>query len=466
MNNPDKKINRIYSKQEQEKLKFSSEDQKIVFSKIQNGSIERKKKASFTIIAASIMMPVLLAVILLSLLQTPLKPHITSALPFLESLLKEHGDEGQKKALKEYEPQQINQSAESNGIKITMNEVFFDGARISASYAIENQNEDKAKDLDFFSYNMKIDGGNAGDIGFSGGKIIEREGNKINKIVNIDIEKELPETFTFELSIDELINTEDMESDTIKGSWSFSFPIKRIGEIYQLEPSIVRKSNLGDFRIRKMTFSPSGMLMDIETKQTQEAIQETGVIAYKVYDDKGKLLTPLNESGSSYKYESGTGTRITSILYSPADSIPKRITVKPYISLRFLKGEPEENIISITEKLPIFLPQGENGGILINEIVEKKGEVWVKYDVKGDFVPERKKNFSLINGKERSKETSVEQEGDRDSAKRKNQLMKFKIPYNENLHFIAIDESPEWIKGWELKILIKKEDLKKLSNSK
>jgi hypothetical protein len=83
-------------------------------------------------------MPV--AVILITfivLLQTSMKQQVLAAIPYLHSLFSDYGDKGQKEAVKKTDPQQINQTVESNGVRITFNEVLYDGARISVVCSIE-----------------------------------------------------------------------------------------------------------------------------------------------------------------------------------------------------------------------------------------------------------------------------------------------------------------------------------------
>jgi hypothetical protein len=143
------------------------------------------------------------------------------------------------------------------------------------------------------------------------------------------------------------------------------------------------------------------------------------------------------------------------------EQIPDFITLQPYQTIFDPNNMPKKNIKKITEKLPITLPQGKDGRIIVKKIEKKEKEVWVHFDVEGDFVKERKQNFHLIKGKKIKPGSIVESEIDWDSNNRSNQIAKFKTPYREDLHFITTDAAPELLKDLELRIPIDKKELKK-----
>lgn len=464
MNSPFNHLHKMLTEEEKEKLKFTADDRKTVFRKIKENKEPPKRKGNIVQTAAAyVLAPVALAIVTLAvLLQTPLKQEVVTALPYLETFLSKYGDEGQKEAVKENKVQVINQSVVSEGARITIHEVLYDGARISISYSLEPE-DDKLKEslLDVFLFNISVDGEEVSEYGLSGGEE-KKQGNKIIKVQNLEIEKDLPNQFILGFNIQELIasSPDNMESQFIKGEWNFSFPIKRIGEIYTLNPNTLKTTELGEVKVNKIALAPSGVLLEIERKQKSELINNGKVIDYKLLDEEGNELKQIGGTSDTFRYKSGFGTGAGKRIYTPVEDIPESITLKPYY--RFLPMDQiKEYTTTINGKLPLYLPQGEGGGIVVKKVEKKPNEVWVYFDVEGDFVTERKFNLSLRKGKETTPASIIDSEGDLDNKKRKNQLIKFKTSYNDDLYFRTTNYIPEWVKGWELKIPIDKDQLSK-----
>lgn len=469
MSNPYDKIKRMLTEEEKEKLKFTTEDHKAVYQKILKSNSQMSKgKFRVQKAAAYILTPVAIVILaFIILMQTPIKQQVVATVSFLGSLFSEYGDEGLKEAVKKNPVQQINQTVDNNGVKITFNEIFYDGARISVAYSIESHSGKlKGRDLNILFFNMKVDGKAPVEYGFSGTVKDKKIGNKYMKVQNIDIKQTLPDKFNLDLSIQELTTADIGERESVKGDWTFSLPVKRIGETYQYAPNVSKHTDLGEIWVKDVTFAPSGMQLEIETKQPKELINKMGYIEYMVLDDKGNEIETIGGSHTSFKYKNDIGTGTTNRLYVPVKKIPRFITIKPHVTGFLSNHEPVEHKVNISEQLPIFLPQGKNGGISIKKIEKKENEIWVHFNVEGDFVKKRKNAFMLINGKEITSESIIKHEGDIDNNERKNQLIKFKTPYSEDLHFVAFDSIPEWIEEWKLKVPIDEKKFVKLESNK
>nr|WP_240035388.1 DUF4179 domain-containing protein [Neobacillus notoginsengisoli] len=401
-----------------------------------------------------ILIPAAVVIITLGLLlQTSIPKQVLAAIPFIQTLFSEYGDEGQKKAVEKTEVQHINQTVLDNDVKVTFHEILYDGARISVSYSIEaTSGRYKGKNLDIFLFNMKVDGQDLTSYGFSGGTNDKKIGNRYLKVQNIDLKKALPEKFTLNLSIQELVSVDDVGGKRIKGNWAFSLPVEKTGEAFEFTPTVSKKTELGELRVPEIVFGPSATLVKIEYKRPMNLKHSS--ISYNVLDPNNKKMKVLRGEISSYRYKNGIATMKTEIIFEPMKDIPEFITIQPYYDGI---SEIKNNKISITEKLPIFLDQGEDGGILINKIEKKQGEVWVYFDVIGDYVKVRKQRFNLMKENELQ---VINREGDIDNPDSKNQLIKFKTPYSEDLNFFSTTIfKQKVIKELELKIPINKEEL-------
>ncbi len=468
MNDPFNQIHKMLSEEENEKLRFTADDRIAVFNKIEECKEQPKRKNKVKAAAAYILTPVALAILIVAImLQTPMKQEVVTALPFLQTYFSKYGDEGHKKAVKESKVQVINQSSVSEGVRITIHEVLYDGARISVAYSLEPEAEDlKGKLLDIFLFDIKVNGEKVREYGLSGG-VEDTQGDQVIQVQNLEIKQDLPDQFTLGFDIQELLvsNPEKMESEYIKGEWGFSFPVKRVGEVYTFQPNSSKNTELGEIKVNNIAFAPSGVLLEIERKQPSERINNGRMIDYKLFDEKGNEIKLIGGSSDSFRYKDGLGTGKGERLYSPVESIPESITLKPYY--RFFDPDLiKEYTAAITGELPLYLPQGEEGGIVVNKIERKTDEVWVHFDVVGDFAEERKNNLSLQLGKETAPEKRIEGEGNLKNNKRKNQLIKFKTSYSDDLYFLTTNYIPEWIREWELKIPINKVQLKNQESKK
>ncbi|WP_419392811.1 DUF4179 domain-containing protein [Cytobacillus praedii] len=470
MNEP-LKIKKLLSEDEKQKLKFTDADKNAVFRKIQdsNSQIGSNRVRVKTVVLKALIPVAAILIIFSVLIQTPIKKHVLAAIPILNSLFSEYGDEGQKEAAQKEIVKPINHVVEDNGVKITFKEILYDGARISVAYTIEaTDGKFKGENLDILFFNMKVDGKDINtSFGFSGGQNDKKIGNKYLKVQNIDIDQALPNEFTLNLMIQELILVDSQKSNQkIKGNWSFSLPVKKAGETYVYTPTVSKKTDFGEFRVKKIVFAPSGTQMEIEYKRPMEFVQNDSQILFRVLDPNNKEIKAVNEGQNTFfRYKNGIQIGSTSIILRPTKEIPEFITIEPYYEASF---GPIVHVKNITEKLPILLPQGQNSGIVIKKIEKKPGEVWVHLDVTGDnFIRERKNQFQLVKGKEFTQKSFKAKEGDDlKSDESKNQIIKFKTSYSKNLNFISdefnLDEfiDPEITDKWKMKIPINKKDLK------
>lgn len=458
MYEPSGNIKKLLSKDEKVKLKFTKMDRERVFQKIEesSGHIGRKLHP------VKILIPVAAAIIIIGLLlPSSIPQQVLASIPFFNSFFAQYGDEGQKKAVETTEFQQINQTVEDNGVKVTFHEILYDGARISVSYTIEaTSGMYKGKNLDFFAFVMKVDGQDLTSYGFSGGSNDKKIENQYLKVQNIDLNKSLPEKFTLSLSVYELLQVDDIAGKRIKGNWAFSFPVEKKGESIEFSPNVSKKTELGEIKVRNIVFAPSGTLVEIACKQTVNPDKKYSSISYDVLYSNNKELKILGGRNPCSPSSKPIRKLETKLVLAPLKEIPESITIQPYYDGM---SEIKTNKISITEKLPFFLDQGANGGIVINKIEKKPGEVWVYLDVKGDFAEIRKRNINLMKGNEM---LVINKVGDIDNPESKDQLIKFKTPYSDDLIFSSSTFFKQKnIEEWKLTIPINKEDLvKKGSN--
>lgn len=460
MTDPLIKMKEFLTEQEKEKLKFSVQDHKEVFRKIQEmNPTKRTAPSRVKIVSTYIFTSAAICILLFTLLlQSPLQSKVLAAFPFIGSFFSEYGDEGLKEAVKKKDLHAINQTAEDQGIKITMNEIFYDGARISVAYTLEAQDKRKGENFNIFLYDLKVNGKSLNNYGISGVKETKK-GNQYIKINNVEISQPLPDQFKLDFSIQELVSVSKGES--VKGNWAFSLPVSKAGTSYQYIPNVSKKTDREELKVTSITFGPSGIKMKIILKQKQELVRS--YMRYRILDDKNRVIESLNEGATIFRYKNKVATAFTEPLLMPVKKIPDYITVQPY-QMPYGNGKPKETIKQITEKLPIVLPQGEKGRIIINKIEKKKNEIWVYYKAEGDVVEDRVRNLYLLNTQSNFKPDNFIEgkfDGNRKSA---SQMVRFKTSYKDNLYFLTADWGPRLIKELQLKIPIDKSKLIKKEN--
>ncbi|MCM3766387.1 DUF4179 domain-containing protein [Neobacillus niacini] len=269
---------------------------------------ERKKKMKkSTMIASGIVASV--AILLGTGFTNSTMAQVLQSIPFIGSVFTHSKDSTLKTTVEKGLSQTINKSATDKGITVTVNEVIFDGTRVSIGYVVQSQQalEDNVNP----SIGFKIDGKQPGNYGV-GGNSERYDDHTILGVMHLDSSTQLPGKFDLDVNFNKLGDTE--------GNWNIYFPVEEItSENKVILPMEKRESGDISLIVEKVTFAPTSTEVVYKLKQPAEREME---LSFELYGSDGKALEPL----SMFK-ENGT----VKISYEPFKTIPKEITFRPQL---------------------------------------------------------------------------------------------------------------------------------------
>jgi hypothetical protein len=337
-----------------------------------------------------------LALVLLvtSALISPVMAQAVSNVPIIGSIINLIGDKGLKNAYNQGFAATTNQVADDNGIRLTFNDVLYDDARISIGFTEECSGGYK----DFLdittdilinnkladSCSIGISHKDAGKDTYIGILNIElNEDNNVEGSATKNGMQDNPKFFTGKLPDEFILGFKIKQVDNIKGNWDFSIPVSKkksqaVTKVFN--PNVSKEHNGITLSVPKVKFTPSC----VELTAILTPFGKSDICTYRVYDEKGKELEPIDNSG-------------TEPIYMPLADIPHQLKLVPYTnSIKTVKKE-------ITKQFPITISQGNLGEVTINNIEFLPDKTLIHYDFIGKKpadVPERIEIIGQVKGDE------------------------------------------------------------------
>lgn len=206
----------------------------------------------------------------------------------------------------------LNITKESNGLKMTINKVVYDGIELSVFYTVESK--EKMKDTPRFpGAELKINGkittfgaGGTGKLSDDGktfiGSIEYNTSDK--KYIPKEIQEEsllggyveVPDEFIFSLNIDEI-----GLSNPIKGKWNFNIPVsseKINGKVNEKECDIDLNNIANEYHINKIITTPLNTAIQ-GTVMNEKGDSNSNDLSFTAFDDKGRYIEYKSGGASS-----------------------------------------------------------------------------------------------------------------------------------------------------------------------
>ncbi|MFJ7733066.1 DUF4179 domain-containing protein [Lysinibacillus sp. NPDC097231] len=253
--------------------------------------------------------------------------------PILSSIFKFAGDLGLKTADEKGLSTKLHTSVTSEGFTLNVSEVVYDGTRVSIAIErphIENEKEtlqDSISGIDMFINDAPINSfANENSLRHIGYYIKPGKDNDSVIIEFSDLSNQggrpFPEQFDLTLST------------TITGIQNpliIDIPvITKIEDNVTLQPNVSRQYDNIHFTIEKIQLTPITTNITTRTILTDNSPVAELTMGIDVVDEQGHKLELIGGRGS---YESNGSDMIMDHRYTPFESIPKTITLKPYIHL-------------------------------------------------------------------------------------------------------------------------------------
>ncbi|WP_127582130.1 DUF4179 domain-containing protein [Paenibacillus koleovorans] len=273
----------------------------------------------------------------------------------------------------------INEEASDNGVTIKLQDVIYDGARLSIGYEIHSEQVDNLLFLGKAS--VKINGVPQSGAAL-GTKPHRINANQSVGILTLDIDQlgvEAKHSFELELKIGEVTGPKDDHSaqqNRVAGEWSFHSSItnKAIGnsQYKTLADGHRAKSKDGQFRLTSYLLTP------VTTMLNFEFLGDKDWLLFQLEDERGMQIQYLDLRFSTDKDGISRGT----VRFAPLPSGTKELYVTPYHLLAH-QNEIKTVTSKLTNEFPIVLSQGKVGEVIVKNVVFMNDKTLIYYEVKG-----------------------------------------------------------------------------------
>lgn len=336
---------------------------------IKHGILKAQKEKPSSKIKKRIKIPIIAAALAVSCLGLgfvfPKMKTVLADVPIIGSLYSQYDTVG-KNLEKKNLVTKVNQRVVNNGIGMTVQNVYFDGARMSIIIKVD----DPKLDLKNFVFKDKIADGS--DKWFSeGGAEMTPQGIVFDLQFNYP-EKELPKNMLLPLTItsgDIPEKTKKSMPHLIEGQWDFKIPIPKLpSKKIDVAKSVISKDQEHKFQMESITLGNETAALDYKAIHSLIGKDDLTRID-RITDDKGQEVHLLS-SGTEFGKKQ-VGNKIVSEERSNFSKIPedtKYITIYPYVRETDILG-----IHSLNAPTP-FAMKGKRSGLklLVNDIQYKK----------------------------------------------------------------------------------------------
>lgn len=287
-------------------------------------SIQKRKPS----VGKKLMLSVSASVVMFALLigsatVSPVMANIVSYIPVLGSIFSESGDRGLMQVSELGLTQVVGESKTVKGKTITIDEVFYDGTRLTVGYSLVSEEPLGEFYVDHGNgVRFTIDGKNFSYGGTSGEtEITPTYRTGIYNIEPSDIN--IPQTFKLGLYFEG------------KGGeqWEFSIPVKTQSSAEFV--AINQTQQAGDvvLNISNLEISPVGLRLTYNTITEENEFSQGAYIKFRAVDASGNELVISSEGGGHGETVNGKIYSKGNSLFEPIDDNVTELTITPYLDV-------------------------------------------------------------------------------------------------------------------------------------
>jgi hypothetical protein len=310
-------------------------------------------------------------------------------LPFVDSVFKLAGDSGIRDAEGKGLATRLNETAEDQGIRMTITEVLYDGVRLVLGYVIESDRKLLPIRPEITVNGIKQKNNTAGNRN----EIVDE--GRIAGVIDIFPEKALPEKFDLKLRFSSLADRTHLAEgilEHIEGSWIYSFPVvqtKSQTKTWTFNDATARMGESA-LSVTQVVLSPSVTKIDFETTGPEGPLVNVSEPnkreGFQVLDDRGIPLEVFGGGGSSGPQSAGENiTRVSRhIELAPLGEIPAYLIIRPYSATSDYANAGIEKAEWSADKSPILLSQGDVGTVTVINVDFTQERTLLTYRVEGE----------------------------------------------------------------------------------
>ncbi|MFJ7889383.1 DUF4179 domain-containing protein [Lysinibacillus xylanilyticus] len=330
------------------------------YTKQSESSITSKKmRQRVVMITASTAM--IFSLIFITSLVSPTLAATIKQVPVLSSIFKLAGDLGLQTADEKGLSTKLHSSVTNNDFTLSVSEVVYDGTRVSIAIERPHKEDEKETLMERIS-NIELFINDAPVESFAPDKsigIVTKPGkdndSAIIEFSDLRNQGGSPFPEQFDLTVSAII-------DGIQDPFKIDIPVNKIENYLTLQPNVSREYKNIHFSVEKVEFTPITTGLTTRVVLTDNSIFTLPLLTMGVdiFDDQGHKLKLIG--GNGWNATDGN-IHISDLRFQPFESIPKTLTLKPYIHLfdenemgAFQLDENGEPKIQYIPELEVTLP--------------------------------------------------------------------------------------------------------------
>lgn len=271
---------------------------------------------------------------------------------------------------------QIGQSASDKGITLKIEELVYDGDRLSIGYLQQTEDHFSVLESPLGDINFKIDDKPYTDSIAGNGPQPLDSNNGIGLIHLEPLELKLPDEFDLTIEVGSV--------GGVKGNWDFNIPVKKtVSGIKTVIPMMNASDGETSMLLKQISFKPGVMNLVYEFRRPAS---KAGDPMYDVIaiTDTGEVLKQFGGTGNGY-VEGNTHIQYWNGHFDEPTVMPKSITLRPN-----LPGKISEYGIRVpmeqepSTDQPLIIPQGELGSMVVTKVERLNDKTLIHYRKEGD----------------------------------------------------------------------------------
>lgn len=303
---------------------------------------------------------------------SPAMAKVLSSIPMLNSVFEFVGDRGLEIASEKGLSEKIGQTDTDQNISLTIEDIFFDGTRLSISYI--QQFPSKWGELGELT--LKVDGEEINFADSRTGQFVSD--NQYAGVLDIKTTEELPDSFDLSIELKQI--------GDVQGDWNFDIPVtKSEEEVETIESNQTVAYNDTTMTVKTVKLGPAGIKLsvDLTSPIDEDPIMNDG-LAFNLLNDQGESLTQMSGSGSGDD-EGDKHVMHMEYRFSPLEESTEFLTVSPFLVT--IIGDEHSRVEQPLQidQLPITLDQGEMEKIIVTDVEYEEDKTLLYFEVESDF---------------------------------------------------------------------------------
>lgn len=304
----------------------------------------------------------------------------------------------------------LNITKESNGLKVTIDKIVYDGIELNLFYTVES-NKPMEKAPYFVEVDIKINGKTVSFGCGANGKFLNDNKTYVGMIdykvnANSEVPKEvqeasngreyvkIPDEFLLSYNISKIGEMD--ESYIVHGEWNFDIPVsseKVNGKVKEFHVDVDLNHIYKDTKVNKVITTPINTA--IQGKILAEGITPFEQLDFLVFDDKGRFLLPkgseldCSEGNFNIKNKDGKSNYYFNYKFQEIYNDTEELTVMPFINIWGDSTDEKENTkLNLKGESKLTSKDGKELGTITKvEVANGRTKLYIKSNYSVYLIP-------------------------------------------------------------------------------